>query len=47
MILLQCMVPELAHPVNSRQRTSSVAFGAKRTVNEPRAYRKLHYEYTS
>ena len=25
----------LAHPVNSRQRSTSVAFGAKRTLTEP------------
>jgi hypothetical protein len=26
----------MAHPINSRQRSASVAFGAKRTLTEPR-----------
>src|SRR5262245_48320608 len=38
--------PFLAHRVNSRQRSTSVACGAKRTLTEPRTYRKRIYEYT-
>ena len=35
----------MAHRVNSRQRSTSVAFGAKRTLPEPRL-RDADYEYT-
>src|SRR5215468_7592915 len=34
--LLRCVCPLLAHRVDSRQRSTSVAFGAKRTLTEPR-----------
>src|SRR5262249_17857352 len=41
------MSPVVAHRVNSRQRSTWVAFGAKRTLTEPRAYRERIYEYAS
>src|SRR5262249_11769153 len=34
--LLNCICPPLAHRANSRQRSTSAAFGAKRTLTEPR-----------
>jgi len=39
-------LPELAHRINSRQRSNSVAFGAKRTFSEPRLPNWI-YEYTA
>src|SRR6516164_11254266 len=44
--LLRCMSPVLAHSDASRQRSTSVAFGAKRTLTEPRL-QKPDYDYTS
>src|SRR5262249_42466881 len=41
---VSCCTPVLAHRVNSRQRSTSVAFGAKRT--EPRLQKAI-YDYTS
>jgi hypothetical protein len=38
----ECLL--LAHRVNSRQRSKSVAFGAKRTFSEPRLQSRI-YEY--
>jgi hypothetical protein len=39
-------LPLVAHRVKSRQRSISVAFGAKRTFSEPRLQRRI-YEYAS
>src|SRR5262249_28074149 len=40
--LLRCMSPQLAHRVNSQQRSASVAFGAKRTLTEPRRRKRIY-----
>jgi hypothetical protein len=34
----------VAHHVNSRQRSTSVAFGAKQTLTEQRLQKRVHFE---